>query len=251
MSSKEPNEVLRQERKKRGWSQARVAEQIDTDAVNISRWERGYATPSPYFREKLCLLFEKNARDLGFLQDEQSREERQPLPFAPPSNPAPLQESSEHQQQCQNSEVPGHMARLLAVQSYLFGWVSGLLLFLLNRNRFVRFHSLQSLLFFSISNVLSLICLAFLVFLAFLKKTPTNNPTAISFIGMALLLFFALLNFFTFVVWIVGMFEAWQGRSYRLPFVGPLSENMLANRFRPWPADVGHGGRAVAKGIQS
>jgi tetratricopeptide (TPR) repeat protein/transcriptional regulator with XRE-family HTH domain len=65
-----PNHLLRQERELRGWSQKYVAEQIDAASYYISRWECGAASPSPYFRSKLCTLFAKNAQDLGLLRDE-------------------------------------------------------------------------------------------------------------------------------------------------------------------------------------
>jgi tetratricopeptide (TPR) repeat protein/transcriptional regulator with XRE-family HTH domain len=64
------NQRLRRERELRGWSQARVAGEIGTDPATVSRWERGLSFPYPYFREKLCALFEKNAEELGLVQDE-------------------------------------------------------------------------------------------------------------------------------------------------------------------------------------
>lgn len=63
-----PNRRLKQARELRGWSQAKVAEQIGTDATTVSRWERGMFSPTPYFREKLCMLFSKNAAELGLLE---------------------------------------------------------------------------------------------------------------------------------------------------------------------------------------
>src|SRR6185437_4612117 len=64
-----PNERLKWEREIRGWSQKYVAEQIDAPSVHyISRWERGLITPGSFYREKLCRLFEKDARELGLLQ---------------------------------------------------------------------------------------------------------------------------------------------------------------------------------------
>jgi eukaryotic-like serine/threonine-protein kinase len=75
-----PNLQLKQERELRGWSQAKVAQEIGTSAKIVSRWERGTSLPSPYFRERLCLLFGKDALALGLLQQEgrdsdQEREE--------------------------------------------------------------------------------------------------------------------------------------------------------------------------------
>ncbi|HEY0757453.1 MAG TPA: tetratricopeptide repeat protein [Ktedonobacteraceae bacterium] len=66
-----PNHVLKHERELRGWSQARVAEEIGTTALNIGRWERGSSLPYPHFREKLCQLFGKDARVLGLVEGEE------------------------------------------------------------------------------------------------------------------------------------------------------------------------------------
>ncbi|WP_220202038.1 XRE family transcriptional regulator [Reticulibacter mediterranei] len=62
------NQFLRRERELRGWSQCYVAEQIDAPTSSyIHRWEKGLVLPSPYYRERLCVLFQKNAAELGFL----------------------------------------------------------------------------------------------------------------------------------------------------------------------------------------
>lgn len=60
---------LKKERQSRNWSLSRMAEILDTSVRTVSRWENGQATPSPVYRERLCLLFEKNARDLGILPE--------------------------------------------------------------------------------------------------------------------------------------------------------------------------------------
>src|SRR6266446_2078630 len=65
-----PNQRLREEREIRGWSQKYVTDQIGADPYYLSRWERGTAAPSPHYRQKLCALFGKNARELGLLQDD-------------------------------------------------------------------------------------------------------------------------------------------------------------------------------------
>src|SRR6266487_198332 len=72
-----PNQRLREERELRGWSQKYVTDQIGVDPYYLSRWERGTATPSPHYRQKLCLLFGKNAKELGLLQEERSTSSEQ------------------------------------------------------------------------------------------------------------------------------------------------------------------------------
>ncbi len=69
-----PNQQLKAERELRGWSQKYVAEQIGADHYYLSRWERGTTAPSPYYRQKLCALFGKNAKELGLLREEASPE---------------------------------------------------------------------------------------------------------------------------------------------------------------------------------
>jgi transcriptional regulator with XRE-family HTH domain len=68
INAQQPNRFLRYARQERGWSQQRLAEQIGTTEDVISRWERGARNPSPYYRERLCQLFGKNAQELGLLQ---------------------------------------------------------------------------------------------------------------------------------------------------------------------------------------
>ncbi len=66
-----PNERLRQERQRRGWSRQYVAEQIGVaDPKTIGRWERGVAFPSSYFLQRLCSLFGMLAQDLGLFLGE-------------------------------------------------------------------------------------------------------------------------------------------------------------------------------------
>ncbi len=66
-----PNERLKQERQRRGWSRQYVAEQIGVaDPKTIGRWERGVAFPSSYFLQRLCSLFGMLAQDLGLFPGE-------------------------------------------------------------------------------------------------------------------------------------------------------------------------------------
>lgn len=67
-----PNQRLRYHRLLLGLSQRRLAEQIGTTEDKVSRWERGERKPNPYYREKLCKIFNKNAQELGFIQQEPS-----------------------------------------------------------------------------------------------------------------------------------------------------------------------------------
>ena len=65
---------LKQERLRRGWSQADVASRINTDTNNISRWERGTHTPGFYARQRLLEVFEITAEAFGLLSSENVEE---------------------------------------------------------------------------------------------------------------------------------------------------------------------------------
>lgn len=67
-----PNERLREERLRRGWSRVYIAEQIGVaDPKTIGRWERGSAFPSAHFLQKLCELFQMSAAMLGLWQGQE------------------------------------------------------------------------------------------------------------------------------------------------------------------------------------
>src|SRR5690349_5493005 len=81
-----PNERLRQERLLRGWSQKDVADRIGASYYYLSRWERGTTMPSPYYRQKLCALFGKNAAALGLMGNDE-QEAQDDIPHQPSQEP--------------------------------------------------------------------------------------------------------------------------------------------------------------------
>jgi predicted ATPase/transcriptional regulator with XRE-family HTH domain len=61
-----PNQLLKVARNERGWTQQQVADHIGAPlALNVSRWESGTVFPSAFYRQKLCLLFNKSPSELG------------------------------------------------------------------------------------------------------------------------------------------------------------------------------------------
>ena len=100
----------------------------------------------------------------------------------------------------------GMRARTAGWLCYLFGWVTGLIFFLLEReNRFVRFHAMQSLLFFGILSILE----------GVFSYLPLFGP-----IGAAL-------GLVMFIGWIVMMVKAHRGEYYKLPLFGDLADRLI------------------------
>lgn len=94
-----------------------------------------------------------------------------------------------------------------AVIAYLFGWISGLIIYLLEKeSRFVRFHAFQSMILFGGLSLL----------LAILVRVPVIGWVFGLFGGLA-----------AFAFWIMGMIKAYQGELFRFPIVGDIAASQL------------------------
>ena len=97
----------------------------------------------------------------------------------------------------------GMRARTAGWLSYLGGWITGLIFLLLAReNRFVRFHAMQSLIFFGGISMVT---------------TMFSHVPVLGFIGAGL-------GFVSFICWIFLMVAAHRGRYYKLPIVGDFAD---------------------------
>lgn len=112
----------------------------------------------------------------------------------------------------------GLNARLEALLSYLFWWVSGLVFFVIERkNKYVRYHAIQSLLYFgSLAIVLGLL------------KFIGGFLGSIFLIGFVLGFIFNiaiyLIGFIAFVSWVYLMVQAYRGKKPKIPYFGNLAE---------------------------
>ena len=94
--------------------------------------------------------------------------------------------------------------------SYLAGWVTGLIFFLMEKqNRFVRFHAMQSIL----SSVA--------VIIAYIIVTIITSLPLIGLIGIIL---WPLLSIASLILWLYLMINAFQGKYVKLPVIGDYAE---------------------------
>ncbi|MFQ5477599.1 MAG: multiprotein-bridging factor 1 family protein [Candidatus Binatia bacterium] len=54
-----PSAKLRELRRRRGWTQRDLAEQLDVDPMSVSRWERGLSQPRRAMHDRLWALFDE------------------------------------------------------------------------------------------------------------------------------------------------------------------------------------------------
>lgn len=94
-------------------------------------------------------------------------------------------------------------ANVAALLSYLGGFISGIIIFVLEKeNKFVRFHAMQSLILFGGFFVLQII----LVF------------------TIVLIVVVPLVNIAGLILWVILMVKAYKGEMYKLPIIGDMAE---------------------------
>jgi len=99
---------------------------------------------------------------------------------------------------------------LAGLLSYALGWITGLIMILLEKNNgFVRFHAMQSILTFGAATVL-------LIILSILSR--------LHYVGVLFDVMYWILIVVSVVLWIVLMVKAYQGERYKLPIAGDLAE---------------------------
>ena len=102
--------------------------------------------------------------------------------------------------------------RFERVLAYAFGWVSGLILFFLEKNRNVRWHAAQSMVTFG---TLSLLIFAVGMLRNFLAWIPLLGWLTSAGLGLLL----SALWWVMVILWVWLMIMAWVRPDYRLPFV--------------------------------
>ncbi|HKV34031.1 MAG TPA: DUF4870 domain-containing protein [Pyrinomonadaceae bacterium] len=116
---------------------------------------------------------------------------------------------------------------IAALLSYVFGWVSGLIFFLIEKDsRLVRFHAMQSILF----NVLILVLVFvfwILTFILVLIGAAIGDVLGTIFSLLATLLWLVF-SVGILIAWILCLVKAFQGQYFKLPVIGNFAEKFSA-----------------------
>jgi uncharacterized membrane protein len=101
---------------------------------------------------------------------------------------------------------------------YLFGWVSGLIFFLVEKeDKFVRFHAMQSIV---VTGAISIVFIILRIIMSI-----TFNPFAFGFgLWGVISIIWWLVWVLTVILMIILMIKAYQGEKFKLPWAGDFAE---------------------------
>jgi uncharacterized membrane protein len=113
-----------------------------------------------------------------------------------------------------------------ATLSYVLGWLTGIIFFLIDKRPYVRFHAAQSIVTFGGLHIIRVV-LAMIFGVGFFFGHGYRHwgyGTLGGFgLGLALL---SLLGIVTFILWIVCMIKAAQGSRFMVPIAGEIAQNL-------------------------
>ena len=141
-------------------------------------------------------------------------------------NPPPVQMSSQPPVQTAKSST-GLDENIAALLSYVFGWLSGLIFFLIEKDsRLVRFHAMQSLLFNVLFAVIAIV-LWIALFVVFLVASQISGALT-TLLSLVSILVWGVLFIAILVGWVMCLVKAFQGQYFKLPVIGNLAEKFSA-----------------------
>lgn len=112
---------------------------------------------------------------------------------------------------------------MVALLAYLGWWVTGLIFYFIETNRYVKFHALQSILAFGPISVLLLLLSLAHSFLRGVFYRTGGAAAWLSLIGVIT----ALAWIGSMVLWVVLMVKANQGETFKLPVAGDFAEKQI------------------------
>ena len=116
-------------------------------------------------------------------------------------------EANEKQQLAADSSITDIKPNVAGLLCYLAGWITGIIFLILEqKNKFVRFHAMQSIVTFGALTIASVLL------------------SWIPYIGV---FFGVVIGILMFILWIVLMMKTYQGELYELPVAGNIANGLL------------------------
>jgi uncharacterized membrane protein len=106
-----------------------------------------------------------------------------------------------------------------ALLSYVLGWLTGLIFYIIDRRPYVRYHAAQSIVTFGGLHIVRAV-----IAIAFGVGWWWGRGLGVRWAGGLFILW--ALSIFTLVLWIYCMIKAYQGERFKLPIAGDIAEGL-------------------------
>ncbi len=117
-------------------------------------------------------------------------------------------------------------ANLAALLCYVFGWVSGLVFFLIEKeSRLVRFHAMQAILFNVLIAVIAIV-LWIVTFILILIGSQLPDIMG-TLLGLVVSLIWLVFSVGLLVGWVMCLIRAYQYQYFKLPVIGNMAEKIV------------------------
>jgi uncharacterized membrane protein len=112
-----------------------------------------------------------------------------------------------------------------ATLSYVLGWLTGIIFYLVDRRPYVRFHAAQSIVVFGGLHIIRAIVGAMFGVGWFFTGFGGFEHWGSFGLGIILL---SIIGLVSFVLWIVCMIKAFQGERFMVPYAGEIATNLAS-----------------------
>ena len=114
------------------------------------------------------------------------------------------------------SPTAGMDENVAGLLSYVLGWITGLIFFLIDKRPFVRFHAAQSIL------------LNIALFVVYFAVAIGFGLFRVIGLGFLALFIWPIIGLVAFVLWLFLMFKAYQHEKFMIPIIGGIAESMAS-----------------------
>lgn len=129
-----------------------------------------------------------------------------------------MADGQEQHQNTAPTTSTGMDPKIAGLLCYLFGWISGLIFYLIEKDdKTIRFHAMQSIL---LNIAIFVLWIGISIVLGIFGLIPGVNIV----IAILALPVYFVLWIGTIVVWILLMVRAYQGEMWKLPIIGDIAE---------------------------
>lgn len=133
-------------------------------------------------------------------------------------NPPPVQSGKS------STGLDENIASLLA---YVFGWVSGLIFFLMEKSsQLVKFHAMQSILLNVLVGVIAVV-ISIVLWILILILGQVSGALA-GIVSLLSFLFWLIFSVAVLIAWVMCLIKAYQGQKWKIPFIGDFAEKFSA-----------------------